>query len=175
MRVLVLTQSYVPHKIVSWERAVLLYFSDKVDIVESYDEELRSPSMVMKMPAVVRLRKAVSGMKRSVKFSRVNVFSRDGFRCQYCGSPRRMGELNYDHVVPRHQGGKTTWENVVSSCYPCNSRKRNRTPEQAGMKLLRRPYRPTHLPVMGLRFDRRDIPPAWAEWCQAYFVEEAVA
>jgi 5-methylcytosine-specific restriction endonuclease McrA len=175
VRVLVLTQSYVPHKIVSWERAVLLYFSDKVDIVESYDEELRSPSMVMKMPAVVRLRKAVSGMKRSVKFSRVNVFSRDGFRCQYCGSPRRMGELNYDHVVPRHQGGKTTWENVVSSCYPCNSRKRNRTPEQAGMKLLRRPYRPTHLPVMGLRFDRRDIPPLWAEWCQAYFVEEAVA
>ncbi|MBL8717132.1 MAG: HNH endonuclease [Myxococcales bacterium] len=175
MRVLVLTQSYVPHKIVSWERAVILYFSDKVDIIESYDEELRSPSVVMKMPAVVRLRKPVAAMKRSVKFSRMNVFSRDSFRCQYCGTQRRMHELNYDHVVPRHHGGKTTWDNVVASCYPCNGRKANRTPEQAGMKLLRRPYRPTHLPVMGLRFDRRDIPAPWAEWCRAYFVDEAAA
>lgn len=175
MRVLVLTQSYVPHKVVSWERAVTMFFSNKVDIVESYDEELRSPSLTMQMPAVVRLRRAVSGMKRSVKFSRVNVFTRDGFRCQYCGTPQRMSGLNYDHVVPRHHGGKTTWDNVVSSCYPCNSRKANRTPEQASMKLLRRPYRPATLPVMGLRFDPRDIPAPWAEWCRAYFVDEAAA
>src|SRR5262245_51511467 len=109
MRVLVLSPSYVPHKVIAWERAIVMIFTDKVDVVDSYDEELRSPSFTMKMPAVVRLKTTPSLMKRSVKFSRVNVLTRDGFRCQYCGSPKRMAELNYDHVLPRHLGGRTTW------------------------------------------------------------------
>jgi 5-methylcytosine-specific restriction endonuclease McrA len=173
MRVLVLTPSFVPHKVVSWERAITMYFCRKVEIVDSYDEDLRSPSMTMKMPAVVRLTKTPSGIKRSVKFSRLNVFTRDGFRCQYCGSPKRLGELSYDHVVPRHCGGRTTWENIVSCCYPCNHRKANRTPEQASMRLLRAPVRPKTLPLMPPRFDPRDVPPIWAEWVKAFFTQES--
>lgn len=174
-RVLVLTPAYIPHKVVSWERAVIMFFSRKVEIVDSYDEDLCSPSLTMKMPSVVRLVRNPAGIKRSVKFSRVNVFTRDGFRCQYCGSPKRMGELNYDHVVPRHVGGRTTWENIVAACYPCNSRKANRTPEQAGMKLLRRPYVPKTLPVMPPRFDPREIPASWADYVRSYFKDEAAA
>ena len=174
-RVLLLTPSYTPHRVISWERAVIMFFNGKVEIIETYDEELRSPSTCMKMPSVVRLTKTFGFLKRAVKFSRINVFTRDGFRCQYCGSPKKMGELNYDHVVPRHLGGKTVWENIVSSCYPCNSRKSNRTPQQAGMKLLRSAYRPKSLPMIGPRFDPKDIPPAWADYCKAYFVDAAVA
>lgn len=175
MRVLVLCPSYVPHKVISWERAIIMYFLGKVDVVESYDEELRSPSLTMQMPAVVRLKRQPQAARRSIKFSRVNVFTRDNFRCQYCGSRKRAQELNYDHVVPRHRGGRTTWENIVSSCYPCNSRKANRTPEQAGMRLLRAPYTPKALPFTLPRFDPRDLPPVWAQWVQGFFHEEAVA
>ncbi len=174
-RVLVLSPSYVPHKVISWERAIIMFFSGKVEIVDSYDEELRSPSMTMKVPAVVRLKKTPSAIKRSVKFSRINVFTRDGFRCMYCGSPKRMGELSYDHVVPRHVGGRTNWENIVTSCYPCNAKKANRTPEQAGMKLRRQPYAPKTLPVAPPRFDPRDVPPAWADYVRSFFKDEAAA
>lgn len=174
-RVLVLTPAYVPHKVVAWERAILMYFSKKVEIIDSYDEELRSPSLTMKMPSVVRLVRSPAGIKRSVKFSRVNVFTRDGFRCQYCGSPKRMNELNYDHVIPRHRGGRTIWENIVAACYPCNSRKANRTPEQAGMKLLKKPYTPKTLPMMPPRFDPREIPASWADYVRSFFKDEAAA
>jgi 5-methylcytosine-specific restriction endonuclease McrA len=175
MRVLVLSPSFVPHGIISWERAVTMMFLGKVDVLDSYDAELRSPSITIKMPAVVRLKRQPQPIKRSVKFSRANVFARDGHRCQYCGSPKRVGELNYDHVVPRHRGGRTTWENIVSSCYPCNSRKANRTPEQAGMKLRRAPYAPKVLPLMPPRFDPRELPPIWSQWVQGFFREAAVA
>ena len=172
MRVLVLSQAYEPHRVVSWERAVVLYFNQKAEILESYDEELRSPSLTMKMPAVVRLLRGVRPPRRLVKFSRVNVFTRDGFRCQYCGAPKKARELSYDHVIPRQQGGPTTWENVVSACLPCNGRKANRTPEQAGMKLSRPPVRPAWLPTTRMRFDPREIPGPWTEWCHRHIAHE---
>ena len=142
MRTLLLTPWMVPHKIISWQRAVVIF-----------SRQGRCPRGVrrgdplalawrMRTPAVVRLKRSLGGMKRGVKFSRVNVFTRDEFRCQYCGEQKPMGELNYDHVVPRVQGGKTIWENIVTSCYDCNDRKGGRTPEQAGMKLRKRPIKP---------------------------------
>jgi hypothetical protein len=95
----------------------------------------------------------------------------------YCGTPKKMLELNYDHVIPRDQGGRTVWENIVASCYPCNERKRNRTPEQAGMKLLRKPYKPKTLPMVGPRFDPKDIPANWLQYVVGFmgFDEAAVA
>jgi 5-methylcytosine-specific restriction endonuclease McrA len=128
------------------------------------------------MPSVIRLIHPIVGMKRAIKFSRVNVFTRDGYRCCYCGTPKKARELNYDHVVPRHLGGKTTWENIVSSCYGCNGRKANRTPEQAGMRLRQKPHRPKTLPMVVPRFDPKEIPAVWAAWVQDYFTaDEAVA
>lgn len=176
MRVLVLTNTYAPHKVVSWEKAITMFFTGKVEVVEEADEVLyQKGDTVIRRPSVVRLVRPVTGMKRAVKFSRMNVFTRDGFRCAYCMAPKKMRELNYDHVLPRHLGGKTVWENIVSSCYPCNSRKANRTPEQAGMKLRIKPHKPKQLPMMGPRFDPKDIPPDWVDYCRGYFVDEAVA
>lgn len=163
---LLLTPWMIPHKIIPWQTAVTMSFLGKVDVLEEYDDVIRSPSLAIKAPAVVRLRRPLGGMKRGVKFSRINVFARDEFRCQYCGARRAVPELNYDHVVPRVQGGKTVWENIVTSCYDCNSRKRGRTPEQAGMRLLRAPVKPKTLPMTSvIPRHRGGIPEAWSPYC----------
>jgi 5-methylcytosine-specific restriction endonuclease McrA len=166
MRTLLLTPWMAPHKIISWERAVVLLTLDKIDVLEEYDVEIRSPSVAMRTPAVVRLRKAGSTTKHAVRFSRINVYTRDGFRCQYCGERKEMRDLNYDHVVPRVRGGHTVWENIVTSCYACNDRKGSRTPEEAGMTLRRKPFKPTSLPVTpAFRVTRAEMPEAWLPYC----------
>lgn len=175
-RVLLLTQGYEPHKVIGWDRAITLIYTGKAEVVAATDEVIyRNGATIVHMPSVIRLVRGTPRQKRAIKFSRMNVFSRDNFRCQYCGSPKKARELNYDHVVPRHLGGRTTWDNIVSSCYPCNTRKRNRTPEQAGMKLRTRPKKPESLPLVSIRFDPKDLPPDWVEWCRGYFEDEAVA
>ena len=171
---LLLTPWMTPHKILPWQNAVTLLFLGKVDVLEEYDEEIASPSLTIRAPAVVRLKRPIDGVKRGVKFSRINVFTRDGFRCQYCGERRAMRELNYDHVIPRVRGGKTVWENIVTSCYTCNDRKGNRTVEQAGMKLRKKPVKPKTLPMSFLAIDTGSIPEAWSEYCSTgKSVEEA--
>lgn len=163
-QVLVLTQQYQPHKIISWQRAVTLVFGDKAEIVETYDEEISSVSITIKAPSVIRLLRAIRGSKMVVKFSRINILTRDRFRCQYCGRQLEMKQLNYDHVIPRSQGGRTTWDNVVASCYACNDRKASRTPEQAGMKLRQKPVKPASLPISMLRFDKSNVHDTWATY-----------
>src|ERR1044072_2100156 len=121
-RTLLLNSWMMPHKIISWQDAVTMMFLDKVEVLEAYDEEIASPSLSIRMPAVVRLQKAVGSVRGGVKFSRINVFTRDGFRCQYCGEKKRMTELNYDHVIPRRLGGTTVWEIIVTACSPCNNK-----------------------------------------------------
>jgi 5-methylcytosine-specific restriction endonuclease McrA len=166
MRTLLLTPWMAPHKIISWERAVVLLVLGKVDVLEEYDEEIRSRSLALRTPAVVRLRKAGATMKHAVRFSRINVYTRDGFRCQYCGEKKGMRDLNYDHVIPRVRGGHTVWENIVTSCYACNDRKGSRTPEEAGMRLLRKPFKPSSLPVTpALRMTRSEMPEVWLPYC----------
>lgn len=165
MRTLVLDQGYQPHRIVSWQRAVVMLFDGKVEVVEEYDEDIRSVSITIKMPAVVRMLRAIRGRKRAVKFSRINVATRDDFRCQYCGDKLPLRRLTYDHVVPRSQGGRTTWENVVMACYDCNEQKSDRTPRQARMHLKKQPVKPSWLPVIAFRIDPAcSIPEAWANW-----------
>jgi len=163
-RTLVLDQGYQPLRIVSWQRAVTMLFEGKVEVIEEYDEDIRSVSITIKMPAVVRLLRAIRGRKKAVKFSRINVMTRDNFRCQYCGRRLPMSKLNYDHVIPRSQGGKTVWQNIVTACYPCNERKGNRTPVQARMRLRRKPVKPKSLPIVAFRISTESIPDAWASW-----------
>jgi 5-methylcytosine-specific restriction endonuclease McrA len=166
MQTLMLTPWMAPHKIITWQRAVVLSYLAKVEVLETWDEELCGPSASMKVPAVVRLTKGPVSTKTSIRFSRLNVFTRDKFRCQYCGEKKLTRQLNYDHVVPRVKGGKTVWENIVTSCYPCNDRKGSRTPEEAGMKLLRKPFKPAHLPVVPpIRLDEGDVPELWQPYC----------
>ncbi|UQA58129.1 HNH endonuclease [Polyangium aurulentum] len=162
------TPWFAPHQVISWQAAVTLSFLGKVEVLETYDDEVRSPSVVIRAPAVVRLKRHPGTRKRGVKFSRTNVFVRDGFRCQYCGVELPAGELTYDHVVPRVQGGKTTWENIVAACRGCNAKKRGRTPEGAGMTLLRRPAKPKWLPAAPIvTLGEPRIPAAWAHYCAA--------
>jgi 5-methylcytosine-specific restriction endonuclease McrA len=156
----------MPHEILNWMDAICLVYLGKVDIKEEYSEIVESPSTSYFIPAVMQLRRAFSPVKKGVKFSKTNVFSRDGFRCCYCGERKNINELNMDHVLPRKQGGQTTWNNIVTSCFPCNERKGCRTPEQAGMPLLRKPARPHSLPLHTVFVDSRNIPEVWKPYLE---------
>jgi 5-methylcytosine-specific restriction endonuclease McrA len=161
---LLLTQGYEPLKVISWQRAITLLTLGKVEIVESYDTDVRSPTVVFKMPAVARLLHAFRRSKKPVKFSRVNIYARDRYKCVYCRTKLEMAVATYDHVVPRAQGGKTVWTNIVTCCAPCNARKGGRTPTQAGMKLFAMPTRPVWVPAMTLRINRDSAPAAWRDY-----------
>ncbi|MGH7279927.1 MAG: HNH endonuclease [Polyangiaceae bacterium] len=175
MRTLLLNPWMSPHKIITWERAVVLVVLDKVDVIEHYDDEVRAQHFALQTPAVVRLKKARHATKHVVCFSRINVYTRDDFRCQYCGEKRAMRDLNYDHVIPRVRGGKTTWENIVTSCYACNDKKGSRTPEEAGMKLRKKPLVPKNLPVaLAFRIRTSEVPISWLPYCSA-IASEGVA
>src|ERR1700761_5933562 len=111
-RTLLLSRGHEPIQIISWQRALTLLALEKVDVLEEYAAFVRSPSRETPVPAVVRLKKTVRRPGAIVKFSRVNIYARDGYRCQYCGEPCAPSELTYDHVVPRSRGGATSWENI---------------------------------------------------------------
>ncbi len=167
METLVLSAGYEPVARVHWQRAVALLFLGKVEVVEEYDDkEIRSITFTLKMPSVVRFLRAIRGRRKAVKFSRQNVYARDGARCQYCHVKVARHEATYDHVVPRAHGGKTTWENIVIACMRCNQKKGGRTPAQANMKLRTLPVRPKKLPeVLSLTFSfQPGMPDSWRAW-----------
>lgn len=163
-RTLLLTSWFFPLKVIRWEDAVTMLFLDKADRVVDYDDEIRSPSVTMKVPAVIRLRRSVGRVKRSVKFSRINVFTRDHFRCQYCGQRFAIERLTYDHVLPRSSGGRTEWTNIVTACRACNEKKRNRTPDESGMFPLQPPRAPKTLPMTAPWIDIARAPAEWRDF-----------
>lgn len=170
METLVLDTSYVPVARVHWQRAVTLYFMGKVEVIQEYDTDIKSISFSIKMPSIVRFLRALKSKKRAVKFSRENVYARDHGKCQYCSRRLDHNESTYDHVIPRAQGGTTVWENVVICCMSCNQRKRDRTPAQAGMKLLSTPVKPKKLPDH-LRITvtwREGMPPSWRDFLASH-------
>jgi 5-methylcytosine-specific restriction endonuclease McrA len=164
MQVLVLDQGYAPHRVVHWQRAICLLFGGKVEVLEEYDEVIRSPSLVIRMPAVVRLLTSTRRRPRVVRFSRFNVLLRDNFVCQYCGRRPHVRDLTVDHVMPRAKGGTTRWNNVVAACRECNHHKGSRTPEEARMQLLRSPHEPRSLPSMTERLGLKNIHEKWEGW-----------
>lgn len=161
---LMLTAGYEPLKIIPWQRAVQLLYLDKVEVVSEYEDVLRSTTQTINVPSVVRLKRGFKRQIKAVKFSRSNVYGRDGYICQFCGVKKGPDELTYDHVVPRSQGGRTTWTNIVTACSRCNSRKGGRTPEQAGMKLLKKPVQPKALPYSHLNLTGKKTPEAWLDY-----------
>lgn len=171
METLVLDTSYVPVVRVHWQRAVTLLFMGKVEVVEEYSNaSVRSVTFAMRMPSVVRFLRALKNKKRAIKFSRENVYARDHGKCQYCAKKLARPEATYDHVIPRAQHGQTDWENVVICCIPCNQRKRDRTPAQAGMKLLSTPSKPKKLPdhMMLTISWNPSMPPSWRDWLASH-------
>ena len=120
--------SYYPLSLWSWQDAIKAVFLERVNIVEEYDQAVHSPSLEMKLPSVVSLKTFVRPSTHPA-FTRFNVFLRDRFSCQYCGS---RDDLTFDHLVPRSRGGMTTWSNVVAACSDCNLRKGSMTTGEAG-------------------------------------------
>ena len=164
-RVLVLNRLWQPVNIVGVLRAMSLLFRGRASAIHADPsghrvmsseewmrfsveapppnaESVRTTHIVLRIPRVLRLGEYDRVPRREIRFSRRNVYLRDANTCQYCGRPFRDEELNLDHVVPRDIGGKTNWENIVTACVRCNSRKANRLPEQAGMTLRHAPTKP---------------------------------
>jgi len=160
--VLVLNRNYQPVHVTSVKRAFsLLYQGVAKAIDEQYklyefadwaalsatQDCITTVNRTIRVPRVLVLSAYEYLPKGRVRFSRLNIYARDQDTCQYCARTLPRSELNLDHVNPRTLGGKTTWENVVCSCVPCNLKKGGRTPEQAGMRLLRKPFRPRWTPL----------------------------
>lgn len=161
--VLLLNATFEPLHVLNWKRVLGLLSAGKVEVVEESDREIRSVSVVFRIPSVVRLLRYVQFRQTMPKLSRATVYARDDFTCAYCGCEHEARALSLDHVVPKSQGGKTTWENVVTSCVPCNTKKANRTPARARMKLLRQPTRPDRLNSLVLTFGQQ-LPPTWKNY-----------
>lgn len=163
---LLLDAGYVPQRIVSWQKAVTMLFGGKVEVVDVYDGVIRSPSIAIRMPAVVRLVRVVRFRRPPVRFSRRNVLLRDELTCQYCGAMPHPRVLTLDHVVPRSRGGRTVWTNVVAACRTCNTKKGARTPAEASMTLRTAPIRPKYLPLQAFTAPS-EVPDHWQSWLSA--------
>lgn len=165
--VLVLNRSFFPVDITTVKRAFCMLYSDIARAVDhdyrtfdypgwsalrisKKDEAIGIVGRHLRIPRVIALRGYDRVPKRTIRFSRMHILMRDQFMCQYCGLRLPRSRLNLDHVVPRSHGGKTTWENIVTSCHACNRKKGGRLPEEAGLILIRRPFRPHAVPFLGL-------------------------
>jgi 5-methylcytosine-specific restriction endonuclease McrA len=144
--------SYYPLSLWSWQDAIKAICLDRVNIVSEYERTIKSPSFEMKLPSVISLREYIRPARHPA-FTRFNVFLRDRFQCQYCGC---KDDLTFDHYIPRSKGGRTTWENVVTACAPCNLRKANRMPKDIKMFPHQLPFHPT---VQDLHNNGRAFPP----------------
>lgn len=154
--------SYYPLSLWPWQEAVKAVFLDRVTIVAEYEQTVRSQRSELRIPSVVVLKDYVRPQKR-VAFTRFNLFLRDEFCCQYCGS---KGDLTFDHVLPRCRGGVTSWENVVAACSPCNLRKGSRSLKQSGLQLTRAPRMPTasEMQSHGRRFPPNHLHESWMDY-----------
>jgi 5-methylcytosine-specific restriction endonuclease McrA len=164
-KALVLNRSYLPVHVTSVRRAFSLLYQDIARAVDEqyqtfdfeswsdlsvsvHDEAIGLVNRMIRVPRVVLLIAYDRVPKRHVRFSRFNIYARDRNCCQYCGRRFLRSDLNLDHVIPRSRGGTSIWENVVCSCHRCNRMKGGRTPEEAGMRLQRRPFKPQWTPLM---------------------------
>jgi len=175
--VLVLNRYYMAVHVVSARRAFCMLFRELAEVIHveqgqyaNYDFEswqlicemrssdkrlgedwIQAVNFEIQVPRVVRLLHYDRIPRRTVRFNRRNLFARDEHTCQYCGTDFPPSQLSFDHVVPRSRGGKTTWENIVSCCFGCNSKKGGRTPQEARMKLIRAPKKPRHSPLLSMK------------------------
>jgi len=186
LSVLVLNRSFVAVHVTNVRRAITLLFRDLAEVVHveeghygaySFDswrelsalqaalsdpdhDWIRGVGFDLRAPRVIRLLACDRGPRQGLRFNRRNVFARDGNLCQYCGRHFPLSELSLDHVVPRSQGGVTSWENIVCACVACNVRKGGRTPSEAKMQLIRNPVKPKRSPLLALKLGN----PKYASW-----------
>ena len=161
---LVLNATFEPINVCTVRRAVVLLLKEKAEVIEQGDWELRSATQTVTRPVVIRLVSYVRVPRDTHrrKITRRAVFARDDWTCQYCGA---RSNLTVDHVIPRSKGGPSSWENIVASCAPCNLRKGNALPRQAGMRLQRQPRTPS--PHVFIHVASPTIPAAWLQYLAA--------
>lgn len=163
LRTLLLDNTFFPVKVITWQRAMVLLLTGRAEVVLEYrDKTIRSVNAQYSLPMILRLF-SKHQTQRHVKFTRLNVYLRDRFTCQYCAKKFQINELTFDHVLPASRGGKTNWDNIVTSCAKCNTKKGNLTPQEAGMKLLKPVKPPQWSPMLCLRL-RKDDPKEWFDW-----------
>lgn len=165
---LVLDMNWQPVGFCSWQNAVKLWYEGRAQVIKE-DEAgrvLRSPSFTMGMPRVIVVRNAWTRRRRqAVPFSRRNIAVRDDSTCQYCGKILHTHQYTLDHVLPRSQGGVSSWTNLVLACIRCNKYKAGQTPEQAGMTLLKKPVEPkSDDPKYNFKLHIRHVRAEWKEW-----------
>jgi len=192
--VLVLNRNYHAIRVISARRAFSLLYKNIAEVIHFDDEQMcpydfeswvelsrlreqfppaedddyvKTVSVDIRVPRIIRLLFYDRLPRRAVKFNRRNIFARDENRCQYCGRKFSTTELSLDHVVPRHRGGEATWENIVCACTDCNVKKGGRLPSEAHMKLVRLPVKPKRPPLLHVRL-RSSKYRSWR-----YFVDEA--
>ncbi len=136
----------------------------KVEVIEEYERIIRGVCLALRLPAVIRLKRFIRRNTPIVKFSRQNLYVRDRGRCQYCGTPFDPQDLTYDHVIPRSKGGQTEWTNVVTCCAKCNLKKGGRTPEEAGMTLIKKPKAPIWIPLLINSLGIDEPPEPWKNY-----------
>ena len=134
--------SYYPLSLWSWQESVKAVVSGRVNVVSLYDRIVRSPTQAFHLPSVISLKEYIPAARRPA-FTRFNVFLRDSFSCQFCGDEFPTHDLTFDHLIPRSRGGRTTWENVVTACSPCNLTKGDQLPAEARMFPRIPPAQPT--------------------------------
>lgn len=160
--VLVLDVDFQPLRVEHWTKVISDFFLGKVEIIEhARDRTIKSVQHDYPMPAVARVLKRFKRERQAIRFSRLNIYARDAFTCQYCRTQFPTEELTFDHVQPRSRGGRTTWENIVTCCIPCNGQKADCTPAEAGMRLMRQPRKPRWLPAITVDMDIRRVPVEW--------------
>ena len=142
-KVLVLNNDYTPLNVTTLKRGVKLVYKGKAEIIYSIENNpIVCSYKNFNRPSVIRLKRFIFRPYRKVHLSRSNIFIRDGYKCIYCGSE---DNLTIDHVIPKSRGGNNTWKNMVSCCGRCNVTKDNKTPEEANMNMLHKPYVPTYI------------------------------
>lgn len=161
---LLLNSSYEPLKVIDWQKAITLFYKGRVEVLREHDRVVHSVSFEFKLPSVVRLFKFVKVRRTTVPFTRANIYARDQHTCQYCGDKRKGEDLTFDHVIPVTQGGTKGWSNIVTACVDCNTKKGGRTPQQAGMRLLKAPVQPSAVPLLRLKIGLKSTPESWRDW-----------
>lgn len=159
-KVLILNQDYSAISLCTLQKAFILLYLDKAEMLEKYEHGfLRSVSSTYPKPSVIRLQRYVHIPYKGISLSRNNLMKRDHYQCQYCGSNRN---LTLDHIFPRSRGGKSTWTNLLTACHRCNTRKGDRTPEEAGLTVKQQPKKPTLTAFLQLHASSLDH--TWANY-----------
>lgn len=161
---LLLNSTFEPLLVVTWKKAIIMVMLGKVEVVEEYERVVKGIDFSIRLPAVIRLNRFFKRRTLIVKFSRQNLYVRDRGICQYCRTPFEHSQLTYDHVLPRSKGGQTEWTNVVTCCSACNLKKGGRTPEEAGMTLIRKPRAPIWIPLLSPSLGFLETPVLWKDY-----------